>query len=102
MSDTLYFGTATPSGTVGDDEWDSFLREVVTPGFPQGFTTWRAQGQWRGASGEVIREATHALQVVHEPKARAEEAMGTIVSRYKSRFGQESVLRVRVPACMAY
>ena len=31
VTETLYFGTATPQGIVTDDTWATFLREVVTP-----------------------------------------------------------------------
>ena len=49
IQDTLYFGTAKPSGSVGAGEWAAFLEETVTPRFPQGLTVFAASGQWRSA-----------------------------------------------------
>ena len=50
INELIYFGTGTPDGVVTDAQWTEFLREVVTPRFPQGLTTWPASGQWRAAS----------------------------------------------------
>lgn len=101
-SDTLYFGTAAPGGVVTREEWDRFLREVVTPRFPQGFTQWDASGQWRSADGAIVREATHVLLVVHPADPQAEANVRAIAAEYKSRFGQEAVLRVRSEACVSF
>lgn len=100
--DTLYFGTTRPQGAVTATEWAAFLRDAVTPRFPQGLTWWDAAGQWRAAGGGILHEAAHVLQVVHAPSAAADAAMRAIVGDYKARFQQEAVLRVRVPGCMAF
>jgi hypothetical protein len=102
ISDTLYFGTAYPGGEVSAAEWSGFVADVVTPRFPDGFTAWSATGQWRGADGRIVREPSHVLSVIHEAGAPGDRAMGEIVAAYKSRFHQESVLRVRAPACAVF
>lgn len=62
----LYFGRGIPDGgTVGDGEWTTFLGDVVTPRFPAGLTVWRAQGQWRDASGVVQAEDVIVLEILH-------------------------------------
>ena len=39
VRDVVYFGRNRPEGgTVGDDEWNRFLEQVVTPRFPDGYT----------------------------------------------------------------
>jgi hypothetical protein len=87
-SDTLYFGTAKPDGSVVTTaEWQQFLRGVVTPRFP-GFTRWDAQGEWKGKG-----EETHVVVIVHQ--AGEEAKIREIVEEYKSRFRQEAVLQVR-------
>lgn len=87
-SDTLYFGTAKPDGSVvSAAEWQQFLDDTVTPRFP-GFTQWPADGSWKGKA-----EATHVLVIVHP--AREEAKVRQIVEEYKRRFRQEAVLRVR-------
>jgi hypothetical protein len=48
---TLYFGLARPAGTISRKEWKAFVAEEVTPRFPQGFTTWEAQGSGKVKTG---------------------------------------------------
>ncbi len=101
ISDLIYFGTEKPGGIVSDEEWAAFLREVVTPRFPDGLTTWRASGQWRSADGSLTREDSHVLNLVHAGDAKAEGAIGALIGEYKTRFRQEAVLRVRSDACVS-
>lgn len=101
ISDLIYFGTEKPGGIVSDEEWAVFLREVVTPRFPDGLTTWRASGQWRSADGSLTREDSHVLNLVHAGDAKAEGAIGALIGEYKTRFRQEAVLRVRSDACVS-
>jgi hypothetical protein len=100
--DRLYFGTTTPDGVVSDDERTAFLRDVVTPRFPDGFTTWRADGQWRDGEGRVVREASFVFDVVHPADDATDAKIAAIVAEYRKRFRQESVLRVRTAACAAF
>jgi hypothetical protein len=102
VDDTLYFGTAKPAGVVTPQEWAAFLRDTVTPRFPQGLSVWEAAGQWRGDDGQIVSEASHVLNLVHPDDAASEKAVGEIVEAYKSRFEQEAVLRVRSQACATY
>src|SRR5918993_2069487 len=46
---TLYFGLSKQKGSVSELEWQTLLRDEVTARFPNGLTTWEADGQWRGA-----------------------------------------------------
>lgn len=93
--DTLYFGTEKPDHTyVTAEEWTRFLHEVVEPKV-EGFTTWDALGGWK-----EHREPAHVLQIVHDGSANA--AIDEIVAAYKKRFAQESVLRVRMRAGVAF
>jgi hypothetical protein len=93
--DRLYFGRAiADTGMVSEAAWAGFVREVVTPRFPAGITTWRAEGQWRTGAGVVTREPSVVLEIVHPPSDSGEVAVQTIVSEYKRRFRQEAVLRL--------
>jgi hypothetical protein len=102
VSELLYFGTATPQGTVSAEAWRAFVDEAVTPRFPDGLTAWPASGQWRSASGTLVREASDVLDIVHAPDARSDAAIAEVVDAYKKRFQQESVLRVSSAACVAF
>jgi hypothetical protein len=96
VSDVMYFGMSIPGGgVVSDSAFDGFVRDVVTPRFPEGLTMWAAHGQWRGAERRIVREDSRVIQVVHPPTAVADSAVEAIAVEYKRRFAQESVLRVR-------
>lgn len=100
VTDTLYFGTQTPDGTVTQAEWQKFVDEVVTPRFPEGFTVSRGEGQWRGPDGSIVRESSYILQLVHADTPRDADAIAAIAAEYKARFRQDAVLRVRTAARM--
>jgi hypothetical protein len=101
--DRVLFGMNSPSGPVGDRQWQAFLAEVVTPRFPDGLTIYQAQGQWRGASGEIEREDSRAIDLVHADTAAGRQRVVEIAEEYKRRFRQEAVLVISLPtrACFA-
>jgi len=100
ISEVLYFGMSKPTGgIVTEEEWAAFLRTVVTPRFPAGLTAWPASGQWRGADGQVVREDSHVLNLLHPSDASAEREIQAIIAEYKKLFAQEAVLRVRSAVC---
>lgn len=89
-------------GTVTDADWGKFMDEVVTPRFPDGLTVLRAEGQWRGTDGKVVKEPSRVIVLNHAGDPRSEQAVVEIANAYKARFEQEAVLRVRWPACMKF
>jgi hypothetical protein len=102
VNDLLYFGTAKPAGgVVSPEEWAKFLRDVVTPRFPEGLTAWPASGQWRGNDGQVVREDSRVLQLLHPAEAAAERDVQAIAAEYKQQFAQDAVLRVRSSVCVS-
>lgn len=87
-SDTLYFGTSKPDGSVVTAaEWQQFVHDVIVPRFP-GFTVLEGEGEWKGRA-----EATHIVVIVHP--AEDQQKIREIIDAYKKQFQQESVLRVR-------
>jgi hypothetical protein len=96
VSDHLYFGRNIPGGgTVSESDWERFLSGFITPRFPAGLTVLRGQGQWRNNSGVVEKEDGFILQLLHQGDALSEKSVREIMTEYKTRFRQESVLRVR-------
>lgn len=102
INNRLYFGTSTPNGVVSDAQWSEFLRSAVTPRFPDGLTAWRASGQWRSSTGEITKEQSYVLDLVHPESDAAESSVKQIVADYVSRFRQESVMRVRSRVCVTF
>lgn len=95
VSDTLFFGLSTARGPVTETEWNTFLRDIVTPRFPDGFTYWEANGQWRGADNRIVRERSMVLQIIHPGTPQTERAIQEIMLRYEQQHEQDSVMRVQ-------
>ena len=102
VSDSLYFGTAKPDGVVTAEDWQAFVTSEVSPRLPQGLTSWQASGQWLSSDGDLQREQSYVLNVVHADTERYETAVHEIVERYRVQFRQEAVLRVRASVCMSH
>ncbi|MDQ0570723.1 hypothetical protein QFZ42_002557 [Variovorax paradoxus] len=101
--DALYFGRAIPAGgQVSDAQWAAFLDTVVTPVFPKGLTVLDAAGQWRGASGGVVREPSKLVVLLHPRSPEDDAAIADIIGTYKQRFGQEAVLQERQSVCVRF
>lgn len=99
----LYFGASRPGGaSVTDAEWKEFLDAEVTPRFPDGLTVLSGYGQWRNGIGVIVQEGSRVLVVLYQPKPETETAIEAIRSAYKSRFQQESVMRIDSPSCVSF
>ena len=95
--ETLYFGTGKADGSVvTESEWSAFGREVLSREFPNGLTTWEADGEWRGSDGRLVVERSHVVFVYGADDA----AIKRVIDEYKRRFVQEAVMRVSSP-CVA-
>ena len=55
----------------------------MTPRFPEGLSTWQASGQWRSASGQIIREPSYVLSLVHPDDPVPNKAIQEIITSYK-------------------
>ena len=96
LSDRLFCGLSIPGGgVVTQSDVDAFIREIVEPRFPQGFTVSRARGHWRGGN-----EETMVIEIIRPMTMRDENAVAEIADEYRRRFRQEAVLRVMMPARM--
>jgi hypothetical protein len=103
IRDTLYFGLGMPDGgTVDDAAWQRFAEQVLAPAFPDGFTVVRAEGRWRGATGSAKSEPSRLVIVLHEDDASSRAALERVADTYRRTFQQESVLRERSTACVAW
>ncbi|MCS2153732.1 DUF3574 domain-containing protein [Scandinavium goeteborgense] len=100
---TLYFGLSRPAGKdITSQEWQQFVDKDVTPRFKDGLTVFDARGQWLGNDGKVAREQSKALMLIHGKDAQSESNIEALRNVYKSRFAQESVMRVDNPVCVQF
>jgi hypothetical protein len=65
-------------------------------------TVWQASGQWRGANGQIVEEASRVLNLVHAGDETDERKVEEISTEYKRRFQQEAVLRTRSAVCVSF
>lgn len=99
----LFFGRSKGAVEVVDDAaWSAFLAGEITHRFPDGLTVLDAAGQWRDASGTVVRERSKLVLILAEPGATGMQRTEEIVQAYKRTFGQESVLRAVSMACVSF
>lgn len=101
----LYFGTDRRGGPpVGESEFTAFLDTEVTPRFPDGLTVLAADGQYRMADGQIVRERSEIVILFYPTDAadRAGKDIDAIRGAYTDRFDQESVLRADEPTCVEF
>jgi hypothetical protein len=97
------FGRARPDGSlISEVEWIAFVDEHVTPRFPDGLTVVDARGQYRTRAGQIVREPSKLLIVLHDGSSRSRAALEEIRTAYKRLFDQESVLIMSAPARASY
>lgn len=102
MRTELYFGWRIPAGgMVSEEDWNKFVKEEITPRF-SGLTVIEAQGQWKGASGNVESEPSRLVILFHPADSMSNSRLEEIRSRYCSKFNQESVLRADEPAVVSF
>jgi hypothetical protein len=97
----LYFGrNISGGGEVSRKDFNKFLEEFITPRFPDGLTVLNARGQFLNSNGDVERERTIVLILLYPVSARNEKGkkIEEIREEYKTRFQQQSVLRVDDPS----
>jgi hypothetical protein len=98
VSDRLFCGRSIPDGgAVTDADVEKFFEEVVTPRFPEGFTSWTATGNWRGDE-----ETTLVLEFLHPYGRDFDRKVREIADEYRRRFRQQAVMRVTEPAFMEF
>lgn len=103
VREEIYFGRGlADGGEVSDSAWAAFLKEEVTPRFPDGITVLEARGQWRGQDGTLVRERTWLLLLYHDRSEATSLAVTAVTAAYAHRFAQEAVLRDRSLTCVSF
>ena len=99
----LLFGMGRKGGgEVSEDEWRTFLDAEVTPRFPDGLTVLTGYGQWRNAAGALAKETSRVLVIWAKPAPEVQASIELIRAAWKTRFQQESVMRVDSASCVSF
>jgi hypothetical protein len=95
----LFFGRAA----VSDGDWAEFAAQTVAPNFPDGFTAWNGEGQWRNPMTGVITGAPTKILLVAAPRTPDLPArLSAVIEAYKTRFRQQSVGLITREACASF
>lgn len=100
----MFFGQSIKNrGPVTKQEWNSFLRQTVTPHFPDGFTVYDAYGQWQDRdTHRVTRENAKVIQIAVENTAEVRDGIAAISDTYRKRFQQQSVAILSNTTCAVF
>jgi hypothetical protein len=93
FSTEIYFGRSISADReISERKFADFLLNQVTPAFPAGMTVYDAYGQMQRRNGEVVKQKTKVVVLVHRNAKADEEAINKIVAAYRSTFGNPQVM----------
>ncbi|HXC91463.1 MAG TPA: DUF3574 domain-containing protein [Stellaceae bacterium] len=100
----LFFGRRIRGhGQLSDAEWAEFAAQIVTPNFPDGFTVFDGDGQWRNPrTGHIARDPTKILLVAAKRTPDLARRLSAVIDAYKTRFHQQSVGVITRDSCAAF
>lgn len=99
----MFFGAEIRGGgEISDADWQAFLASEVTPRFPDGLTTWDADGRWRAPSGAQTHEKSRVLLLVLSGRHSERAKLNALMDAYKAKFHQLSVGLVEHADCAAF
>jgi len=100
----LFFGRSIKGRQpLTDVEWDKFAAQTITPNFPDGFTVFDGEGQWRNPqTGHIARDPTKILLVAAKRTPDLAHRLSAVIDAYKTRFHQLSVGLITRDSCAAF
>ena len=91
----LYFGLDIPGGgRVTQEQWADFLDSVLTKNFPQGLTVFRAYGQMQHENGEIEKQSTRVVSLVHPADPAVNVKIQDVIKAYREKFNKPQVMRL--------
>jgi hypothetical protein len=86
-----------------DAEWAEFAAQTIAPNFPDGFTSFDGEGQWRNPqTGQIAGGRTKILLVAAKPEPDAARRLSAVIDAYKAQFHQQSVGIITRDSCAAF
>jgi hypothetical protein len=88
---------------VTDAEWLEFAARTITPNFPDGFTVFDGEGQWRNPrTGHIADTRTKILLVAAKQEPDLARRLAAVIDAYKTEFHQQSVGIITGDSCGAF
>ena len=86
-----------------DAEWAEFAGQIITPSFPDGFTVFDGEGQWRNPqTGRIGGGRTKILLVAAKREPDLAQRLAAVIDAYKTRFQHQSVGIIARDSCAAF
>ena len=86
-----------------DAEWAEFAAQTIAPNFPDGFTAFDGEGQWRNPqTGQIAGGRTKILLVAAKPEPDLSRRLSAVIDAYKAQFHQQSVGIITRDSCAAF
>jgi len=86
-----------------DAEWAEFAAQTITPNFPDGFTVFDGEGQWRNPqTGHIAANWTKILLVAAPRTPDLVQRLSVVIDAYKARFHHQSVGIITRDSCAAF
>jgi hypothetical protein len=100
----LFFGRGIKGrGPLTEAEWTEFAAQTITPNFPDGFTVFDGEGQWRNPqTGQIAHDPTKILLVAAKRDPDLARRLSAVIDAYKSEFHQQSVGLITRDSCAAF
>jgi hypothetical protein len=100
----LFFGRNIKGRqALSDAEWGEFAARTIAPNFPDGFTAFDGEGQWRNPhSGQIAGGETKILLVAAKPEPDLSRRLLAVIDAYKTQFQQQSVGIITRDSCATF
>jgi hypothetical protein len=100
----LFFGRGIKGREpLTDAEWAEFAAQAITPNFPDGFTVFDGEGQWRNPqTGRIAGNRTKILLVAAPRAPDLAQRLAAVIEAYKARFHHQSVGIITRDSCAAF
>jgi hypothetical protein len=100
----LFFGRGIKGRQpLTDAEWAEFAAQTITPNFPDGFTVFDGEGQWRNPqTGRIAGNRTKILLVAAPRTSDLAQRLAAVIDAYKARFHHQSVGIITRDSCAAF
>ena len=100
----LFFGRGVKGREpLTDAEWADFAARTITPKFPDGFTVFDGDGQWRNPqTGHIAGSRTKIRLVAAKPEPDLARRLSAVIDAYKAKFHQQSVGLITRDSCAGF
>ena len=102
----LYFGLGPadhPEQGISESRWREFLDREVTSRFPAGLSVEDLYGQWQGKGRPVPERLRSKVLIIDYPDSQENrDKVDAIRAAWKKMTGDQSVLRVTMPADVSF